>query len=162
MSSTAPAPALPFRTEIEVCFRDLDGLGHVNNSVYLTYLEITRTRYWWAITGDRSRRDFSFILGKAECTYKSPAVLGEIIVIESGITRIGNASFTWEYRLSDKDSGRLIALAATEQVWYDYQNKRATRIPEEWRARLASFEAQLAADKADASAATRSSHPPLR
>lgn len=134
---------LSFRTEIEVCFRDLDGLGHVNNSVYLTYLEITRTRYWWALTGDRSRRDFSFILGKAECIYKSPALLGEIIVVHSAITRLGNASFTWDYRLEDKDSGRLVALASTEQVWFDYQHQRVSRIPEEWRARMLAFQEDL-------------------
>jgi acyl-CoA thioester hydrolase len=38
-------PSFKFSTHIEVRFRDLDALGHVNNAVYLTYFEIARLHY---------------------------------------------------------------------------------------------------------------------
>ena len=40
-----------FRLPIEVRFRDLDALGHVNNAVYLTYLESARVAWWLHLTG---------------------------------------------------------------------------------------------------------------
>ena len=40
-----------FSVPIEVRFRDLDAIGHVNNAVYLTYLEQARLGYWKHITG---------------------------------------------------------------------------------------------------------------
>ena len=40
----------PFTHPIEVRFRDLDALGHVNNAVYLTYLESARIAYWMHVT----------------------------------------------------------------------------------------------------------------
>ena len=37
---------------IEVTFRDVDAMGHVNNAVYLTWFECGRIGYWKAIVGD--------------------------------------------------------------------------------------------------------------
>jgi len=34
-----------YETEIDVRYSDLDSLGHVNNAVYATYLELARVRY---------------------------------------------------------------------------------------------------------------------
>ncbi|HWX25489.1 MAG TPA: acyl-CoA thioesterase, partial [Vicinamibacteria bacterium] len=48
------APRGAFSCEVEVRFRDLDALGHVNNAVYLTYLESARIAYWMALTGNRA------------------------------------------------------------------------------------------------------------
>ena len=36
----------PYVWPVEVRFRDLDALGHVNNAVFLTYLESCRIGYW--------------------------------------------------------------------------------------------------------------------
>ena len=41
----------PFEHELEVRFRDCDPLGHVNNAVYLTYLEAARFAWWHATFG---------------------------------------------------------------------------------------------------------------
>ena len=35
----------PYQYELDVVFRDLDAMGHVNNAVYFTYLETARLRY---------------------------------------------------------------------------------------------------------------------
>ena len=41
----------PYVWPVEVRFRDLDALGHVNNAVFLTYLESARIGYWLELTG---------------------------------------------------------------------------------------------------------------
>ncbi|MBM3460841.1 MAG: acyl-CoA thioesterase [Armatimonadetes bacterium] len=138
-------PDLPFELPILVRFRDMDAMGHVNNSVYFTYLETARQEYWFALCGTRDVASFNFIIMKAECTYKSPATIGETVLVRSGITRIGNSSFTWEYHLSDHASGRVIALGTTEQVCYDYALRRPMRMPTDLRDRIAAFESGLRA-----------------
>jgi len=35
-----------YTTEIDVRFRDIDAMGHVNNAVYATYIEQARTEYF--------------------------------------------------------------------------------------------------------------------
>ena len=42
-----------FRHPITVHLRDLDALGHVNNAVYMTYLEMARNRWVFELTGKR-------------------------------------------------------------------------------------------------------------
>lgn len=134
---------LGFSTRIPVRFRDLDAMGHVNNAVYFTYLEVGRQEYWFALTKQRSLDAFGFILGKAECTYRSPACIGEVVRVRLGVTRMGGASFTMVYELTDDASGRLIAEATTELVCYDYAKKRARRICDDERRAIEAFEASF-------------------
>jgi len=135
---------LRHRVEVPVRFRDMDAMGHVNHAVYFSYMEYARQVYWFAMMGADRVEAFNFIVLKAECMYRSPAEIGETVVVRSGITRFGNSSFTWEYHLSDLASGREIALAATELVMYDYESKRPMRIPQELKERIAAFEAAQA------------------
>lgn len=145
MSTRTPVvdPAgLPFTTRIAVRFRDTDAMGHVNNAVYFTYLEVARTAYWFELVGKRTLDEINFIVLKAECLFRSPAVLGEVMVVKSGITRLGNTSFTWEYHISDEAGGREVAAASTELVMYDYAHQRPTRIPADFRERIERFQAE--------------------
>ena len=41
-------------------------MGHVNNAVFFTYLEIARNEYWFRVVGGSSERDLGFILARAE------------------------------------------------------------------------------------------------
>ena len=45
-----------FVLPIEVHFADLDGMGHINNAVYLTYMESARIAWWMQVTGRRTLR----------------------------------------------------------------------------------------------------------
>lgn len=128
---------------VPVRFRDMDAMGHVNHAVYFSYMEYARQEFWFQLMADRGVRAFNFIVLKAECLYRSPAEIGETVVVRSGITRMGGSSFTWEYRLTDHATGREIALASTELVMYDYDSGKPTRIPQELRDRLESFQASL-------------------
>lgn len=69
----------PFRcsTTLEVRWRDLDMLGHVNHAVYLTYLEQAQAHYLrepGAIPNDPS--GIGYILAEASCQFRSPLGLG--------------------------------------------------------------------------------------
>ena len=65
-----------FSHRIEVRFRDCDPLGHVNNAVYLTYLEQARLFYWrsmWGFGGAAAAALPGVIMARAEIDYKRPA-----------------------------------------------------------------------------------------
>ena len=74
-------PPFKFSTHIEVRFRDLDALGHVNNAVYLTYFEIARLHYWKKLFGNDAFHRHSFVVVRAECNYRSPAYSGEVLYV---------------------------------------------------------------------------------
>lgn len=133
-------PSFRFTTDLEIRFRDLDALGHVNNAVYLTYFEIVRTRYWKRLFGLPPADDWGFVMVRTECNYRSPALLGETIAIATRVSALRNSSFTFEYRLTERRTGRLIADGLSVQACYDRNKGRTVRIPEAMRQRIKEFE----------------------
>ncbi|MGH7564476.1 MAG: acyl-CoA thioesterase, partial [Gemmatimonadota bacterium] len=82
-----------FHVKIPVRFRDLDPMGHVNNSVYLTYFEVARTAYWQELHHDYRYDVLDFVVARSECDYVSAAMLRETIRVEVWLSRIGTSSF---------------------------------------------------------------------
>ena len=110
----------PYETNLEVAFRDIDAMGHVNNAVFFAYFETVRIKY----LGDLMEKsgllgaellDLPLILVEANCIYKSPALLTEMLHVGTGISRFGTKSFDMLYRIQGQD-GRLIAYGRTVQV----------------------------------------------
>ena len=132
-----------FSTALEVRWRDLDALGHVNNAVYFTYLEETRFHYLrelGVIPSDPS--GIGMILAEASCQFKSPLRLGERVTVWMRVSELRNSSFIFEYRV-EGEGGRLAATARSVQVCYDYQNQRPISIPDEWREGIIAYEPGL-------------------
>ncbi len=128
-----------FHVKIPVRFRDLDPMGHVNNSVYFTYLEVARTAYWQELHHDYSYDVLDFVVARAECDYVSAAVLREIVRVEVWLSRIGTTSFVLDYEMFDEASNRLVARGRTVQVMIDTKTGRPRPIEPALRERLKSF-----------------------
>lgn len=138
-----------FTHRIEVRFRDCDPLGHVNNAVYLTYLEQARLVQWrslWRFGGLRNIREGQVpdgvtpdvpgvILARVEIDYKRPARYGDLLDVRVGLASVGSTSFTYDYEIVDAED-RLVATARSVQVLYDYRASRPVRIPDALRRTL--------------------------
>ena len=124
-----------FEYELEVRFRDCDGLGHVNNAVYLTYLEQARFAFWQRLTGIGGIPR-SFILARAECDYRVQATAGDRLIVRLRVSAVGKSSFTFEYEIVNARTRVVVATARTVQVMYDYQAGRSVPVPDDIRARL--------------------------
>jgi acyl-CoA thioester hydrolase len=126
-----------FVHRLEVRFRDCDPMGHVNHSVYFTYLEQTRFAHWRALGGRAGGDEAipSVIIAHAECDYKRAALQGETLEIRLRLGAMGRSSFHYEYEIVDEQQ-RTVATAKTVQVMYDYRAGRPVPIPDEVRRRL--------------------------
>ncbi len=125
----------PVSTSIDVRFRDLDAMGHVNNAVYFTYLEVARYYLIWRIFPARAVQELPVIVGEATCRFISPAYLGESLTIGLAISRIGGKSFDIVYQIDGQD-GRLVAQARTAMIMFDYAQAASVPIPDHVRAQL--------------------------
>jgi acyl-CoA thioester hydrolase len=149
-----------FSHRIEVRFRDCDPMGHVNNAVYLTYLEQARLAQWRALWGfgrvpdapvgrredqdedeDEAAQPASVgsastapgvILARMEIDYRSPVRYGEVLEVRIGLAAVGRSSFTYEYEIVDARA-HIIATARSVQVMYDYTANRSVPIPDDIR-----------------------------
>jgi acyl-CoA thioester hydrolase len=129
--------AYPFVTTVDVRFRDLDGMGHVNHAVYLTYFEAARLGYYAALTGRTTIGQVNMILVEVAASYHAPATFGERLEVGVRVSRIGTKSFDMEYLIVRPADGRRIASGRSVQVMYDYVAERSTVVSDEFRAQVA-------------------------
>lgn len=124
-----------FRYPMEVRFRDLDAMGHVNNAVIVTYFEVARTRFWLDYFRDLVQGvDFPFVVARVSVDYKMPVKLHHQVETELWVQHLGRSSFTLGYRLwADNQVG---AEAETVQVHYDYTKGKSLPIQGALRSRL--------------------------
>lgn len=125
------------RVPVEVRFRDLDSLGHVNNAVYLTYFEVARIAYIARLGLSDPVRP-TMLLARIEVDYLRPVHLGEPVEIGLRTSVVGTKSFTLDCELTA--SGEPAARAKSVQVWFDPAQGRSVPIPDEVRAKIAAFE----------------------
>jgi acyl-CoA thioester hydrolase len=125
----------------EVTFRDLDVFGHVNNAVYLTYIENARLGYLREALGVESLEDLLVILAKVRIDFRSRASLGEVLEIGARVSRIGTKSLDVDHEVRGPDA-RLVAVASTTLVTFDYRGDTTMPVPDLWRERIQSFEAK--------------------
>ena len=129
-----------FSIDLEVRFRDLDALGHVNNAVYLTYFEVARMHYWKKVFSENPYLNILFLVVRSECDYRSQAQLGEILRVAVRIPEIRNSSFVLDYQVTEIVTGRLVAEGKTVQAFYDHKTKKSRPIPPEVREKIREFE----------------------
>lgn len=122
-------------TPIQIRFVDIDRMGHVNNAVYLSYLETARLHYFKELGGVTDWYKDGVILGRAEINYKVPITLLDIIYVKTWCTRIGNKSFDLSYSIMKKNTEPEIEMvnSLSVLVCYDYGLKKSIEIPELWR-----------------------------
>ncbi|HEV7662636.1 MAG TPA: thioesterase family protein [Chloroflexota bacterium] len=123
---------LSFTTRWRVRSYELDGNGHVNNSVYLAYAEEVATlhaeglgfgRQWTLDNGG------TWVVHKHEIVYHRPAVYGDELELTTRVTQMRGARGlrATSIRLLD---GQLVADITTEWVWVRISDGRPTRVPE--------------------------------
>ena len=118
-------------------FRDLDPMGHVNNAVFLTWMETARIEFLRAAgaLATPDTEEMAMILARAEVDFRSPVRFGEDVAVGVRPTRLGTKSFDLEYVLCADD--RLVAEAKTVLVAYDYARAETIVLPDDWRRSLA-------------------------
>lgn len=122
-----------FSTDIQMRFRDIDNMGHVNNAVYLSYLELARAEFYLKYASKKTLDDIDFILAHVDIDFEDAAKWGDELQVSVWPSQIGQSSFTLSYEIRDKKSGRLIVRSKSVLVSYDYEKKQPMPIRPEFR-----------------------------
>ncbi len=79
----------PYEIERSVEPADIDQLGHVNNVVYLRWVQDAAVAHWVAAASEAEQRSYLWVVTRHEIDYKRPAFAGDTIVAR---TWVGTAS----------------------------------------------------------------------
>ena len=78
---------------IEIRWRDVDAYGHVNNAVYLNYLEEARDAWVQAVLGAVSGSTWDFVLARVEIDFRAELTQDDgAVIVRCALDRIGRSS----------------------------------------------------------------------
>ena len=113
---------------IPIRWRDVDAYGHVNNAVFLNYLEEARDRLVGSLFGDRA---WDFVIARVAIDYRSELNQSDgEVVVECRVTGFGTSSVRTAERVLAAD-GRLSAEAGSVIVARDPETGRRRPLTDE-------------------------------
>src|SRR5215475_7976463 len=119
----------PFEMTISVVPEDIDEQNHVNNTVYLRWIQEVATAHWQAIASSEAQEGIGWVVVRHEIDYKAPVGLGDDVVLRTWVgqaTRLTFERFTEILRRSD---GQLLSKARTLWCPINAQTGRPVRVP---------------------------------
>lgn len=131
------------KTPIQIRFKDIDKMGHVNNANHLTYIELARIKYFEDVVGvDENWSDsVGLILAHVSIDYKRPIFLNDKVVVYTRCSKLGRKSLelTWII-VNDNGLDETLAQGVAVIVYYDYSSNQTIEIPQEQRKKIEKFE----------------------
>ena len=103
-------PTYPVALAIPVAWGEMDAFGHVNNTVYLRWLETARIEYFRRVGMlDRMQRErVGPILARTEIDYRVPVAWPDTVRVEVGVEKLGRTSFVLAYRVTSESRGAAV------------------------------------------------------
>lgn len=128
-----------YETEVAVPvrFRDLDSENHVNNAVYVTYLEQARIEYLQEVVG-RKAVESGLVAANISVDYERPILIDDDVVVALRVTNIGTSSIAMEYEI--RADGTRAASAESTIVTVNRGEGTTRPVPDEWRERIEAHE----------------------
>jgi acyl-CoA thioester hydrolase len=131
-----------FQTELRVRLPETDAMGIVFHGNFYTSLEVGRVDYRFNLglaEGNRPIRDFENVVVSAGLEFRSPARLHDRLIVDVRVREIRNASFTFAFRIRNKQENRLVAEGYTTHCAVD-ANMQPIPVPAEFRQIIQQFE----------------------
>ncbi len=148
---------------VQIRFRDLDPLAHVNNTVYFAYYEEARSYYFdqldpwlkqWPSeeehqqiegvvsqsphnprirTGDHGSY-YGILVKEVTCTYELPLVRSDRVEVGVRVSSVGRTSFVMEHQIRElQNPERIFATGRTVLIWCNYRTGRPHPLPHSLR-----------------------------
>jgi acyl-CoA thioester hydrolase len=108
-----PAPPVPVRYErtFAVDPQDIDDHGHVNNVVYVRWVQDIAAAHWEATIGPVERAEIAWVVLRHEIDYKAPAVAGDQVIACTWVGGVNGATFERHTEILRAHDRRLLARA---------------------------------------------------
>lgn len=130
--------------KIQVRFGDIDMMGHANNGVQLSYLDLGRLHYFEQVYGEVvDWNDSALIVAHLEIDYLSPITLKDKIEVHTRIHKIGNKSVGLHQNIVDSLTGEIKTKTSQVMVAYSKKLGESILVPEILKIRIREFEGEV-------------------
>ena len=124
------AARTPFSIPVTATAADIDELGHVNNAVYVRWIQAVATAHWQAVARPADIARYVWVVTRHEIDYLRPTLAGESLTLTTWVGMPKGARFDRLVDISDA-TGRVRVRATTIWALIDQATGRAVRVPPE-------------------------------
>lgn len=122
-----------YELPIDVRPEDIDDLGHVNNVVYLRWVQDAATAHWQARAAQEDQASLFWVVARHEIDYLRSAFLETEVVARTWVGTATRRQFERHTELVRGDDGRTLVRARTIWVPVDAETLRPTDVSDRVR-----------------------------
>lgn len=129
-----------FQTEVPIRITDINYGRHLGNDALLSIVHEARVRFFNHLGfTENDVVGVGIIMVDAGVQYKNEGFYGDILKIKIAVADITKIGCDIIYLLTNKKTGKEIAIAKTGIVFYDYANKKTVLIPQKFITKIESL-----------------------
>ena len=125
-----------FELSIPVQAADIDELGHVNNVVYLRWVQEAAVAHWRAAATAAQQAAVAWVVLRHEIDYKRAARMGEDVIARTWVGTASTHAFERHTEIVRATDRSLLARARTSWCPIDKRSGRPIRVDPEVRERF--------------------------
>jgi len=120
---------------IPIRWGDMDAMGHVNNTIYFRYIEITRLEWLFKIGAPPNPDGQGCVIVNAFCNFTRQLEFPGDVLARHYVTNPGRSSFDTYVTLERTDHpGVIYAEGGSKTVWTDFRAQKSVPLPDWLRA----------------------------
>jgi acyl-CoA thioester hydrolase len=131
----------PISTEIRVKWGEMDAYQHLNNTIFIRYIEDGRIDLFEKLDMSSNMKNLSIaaILASIQCDYLAPVTYPDTIIVFSTATQTGAKKIELEHKLWSTKQNCLVAKSTGVGVYYDFKMSKSCNIPDSVVTKLAAL-----------------------
>jgi acyl-CoA thioester hydrolase len=115
---------------------DIDRLGHVNNVIYLQWVQDAAERHWRHVATPAEQEETLWVAVRHEIDYEAPAFCGDELVVRTWVERWTGVTSERHTDVVRPSDGKLLARARTVWCAVDAESQRPCRVTADLKRRF--------------------------
>lgn len=126
---------------VQMRFTDIDMLGHLNNNVYLSFMDLAKVSYFSDVLPDgMDWHSINAVVVHISCDFYSPSYFNESLEVWTTVTSVGDKSFRMEQRIVNSTTGQTKCVGTTVMAGFDIATAKSKAIDRHWVECVEKFE----------------------
>ena len=126
---------------VQIRFNDIDMLGHVNNTVYFSFFDLGKARYFEEVKkGHFDLSHIDIVVANINVNFLAPITFYENVEVKTQVVSIGKSSFKMRQIIQNSDSGEVKCECTTIMVAFDTKKQCADTLKSDWIDLLCNYE----------------------
>ena len=118
---------------VQMRFTDIDMLGHLNNNVYLSFMDLAKVNYFSDVLPEgMDWHSINAVVVHISCDFYSPSYFNESLEVWTTVTTVGEHSFKMEQRIVNSTTGQTKCVGTTIMAGFDPATAQGKAIDRHW------------------------------